>query len=246
VSIIEAIALLITLSITYVLRMDRRVGGTREQFVDAAQRLLNEHGPGQLTVRAIAEAAGASTMGVYTGFGSRSGMLEALYLRGFALLRAEFDAMDPPARPQDGILDLCLAYRRFALANPAMYAFLFERPLPDFDPDPAVRNEALRTTFDVLVDAVRLAVAERVLPDRDPVPTSYLIWSAVHGSVSLELTHAARRPLPGWVVTPQASEAALRELVQALLRGLASGTSPYPLDLHEEGAPHRLARDPFW
>jgi hypothetical protein len=43
-----------------------------------------------------------------------------------------------------------------------------------------------------------------------------------HGMVSLELTHAARSPLPGWsLATPEASEQLLLDGVQATLLGRA-------------------------
>src|SRR5262245_66536434 len=123
-------------------------------------------------------------MGVYTRFGGRMGILESIYDQGFVLLREAFEAITPAPEAQpdqldqlDRILALGLAYRRFALANPALYAFLFERPLPDFDPDPAARWDALRSTFGVLVDAVGAAVeAGHLAPGPDPVHTAYLIW----------------------------------------------------------------------
>jgi AcrR family transcriptional regulator len=76
------------------------------------------------------------------------------------------------------------------------YAFMFEQPVPDFEPDPALRVEALDTTFGLLVAAVRRAIAEGALPDGDPVHSSVLVWCLAHGMVTLELTHAAGGPQP--------------------------------------------------
>jgi AcrR family transcriptional regulator len=187
----------------------------REQLVAAGLRVLDEQGPADLTVRQIAEAAGSSTMGVYTKFGSRAGILEAIYRRGFELLRAALGATPETADPVRHVLDLARAYRRFALANPGLYAFLFEQPVPDFDPSPALRVEALDTTFGLLVAAVQRATAQGALPDNDPVHTSVLVWCMAHGMVSLELTRAARSPLP----TPEAGERILLDGVQATLLG---------------------------
>jgi len=68
----------------------------REQLVDAALRVVEEHGLGELTVRRIAEAAGTSTMSVYSRFGGRDGMLEAVYRRAFVMLGDAFRAASPP------------------------------------------------------------------------------------------------------------------------------------------------------
>jgi AcrR family transcriptional regulator len=193
----------------------------RERLVAAGLLVLDRQGPAELTVRRIAEVAGSSTMGVYTKFESRAGILEAIYRRGFQLLRAALATVPEGQDPVRRILDLSLAYRRFALANVALYAFMFERPVPDFDPSPALRREALETTFGMLVEAVRSAAAQGALPDEDPVRTSYLLWCVLHGIVSIELTHAARSPLPGWFLdTPEAGERILLDGLRATLTGL--------------------------
>jgi AcrR family transcriptional regulator len=192
----------------------------RERLVDAGLELLDRYGPAELTVRRIAEAAGTSTMGVYTKFGARTGVLEAIYRRGFELLRAALDAVPHIDDAIRHILDLALAYRRFAIANPALYAFMFEQPVPDFDPDPTLRVEVLDTTFGLLVTAVQRAAAQGALPDGDPVHTSVLVWCLAHGMVSLELTHAARSPQPGWFPDgPDAGERILLDGVRATLLG---------------------------
>ena len=192
----------------------------RERLVDAGLELLDRHGPAELTVRRIAETAGTSTMGVYTKFGGRTGVLEAIYRRGFELLRAALGAVPEADDAVRHVLDLALAYRRFAIANPALYAFMFEQPVPDFDPNPTLRVEVLDTTFGVLVTAVQRATAQGALPDGDPVHTSVLVWCLAHGMVTLELTHAPGSPHPGrFPASPEAGERILLDGVRATLLG---------------------------
>ncbi|HYN97784.1 MAG TPA: TetR/AcrR family transcriptional regulator [Pilimelia sp.] len=199
-----------------------------QRYLDAGLAVLRDDGPAELTVRRIAEAAGSSTMGIYSRFGGRTGILEALYRRGMQMLTADLtagrDAAGPRAAgpPADGraeVLGIISAYRRFALANPTLYAFLFERPVPDFDPDPALRSEALEAAFGLLVAAVRGAALD---PGRDVTEAAYLVWTTAHGLISLELTHTARRPLPGWfLATDEAWQRIFDDGVTALLNGLA-------------------------
>ncbi len=68
---------------------------TRETLLEAALGLLEERGPGALRIRDLAAAAEQSTMGVYTHFGSKQGLLEQLYLHGFRRLERQLD--DVPA-----------------------------------------------------------------------------------------------------------------------------------------------------
>ena len=203
--------------------------GGRERFIVAGLRVLHERGAAELTLRRVAQHAGSSTMGIYSCFGGRAGLLEAIYRRGFELLA---DAITAPrarsadqdqagADPHRTIVAIATAYRRFALGNPALYALMFERPLPGFDPAPQLRSWALNLTFTPLVEEVARAQAGGLLTGDDPVRPSYLLWTTIHGVTSIELTHAVRSPLPGWFIdSPEAGEAVLLEAVRAVLTGL--------------------------
>ena len=61
------------------------VGST---LLKAASDLLATEGPGALTVRRIANAAGVSTMNVYSRFGGKDGVVEQLFIEGFTRLGA--------------------------------------------------------------------------------------------------------------------------------------------------------------
>ncbi|HEV2240703.1 MAG TPA: TetR/AcrR family transcriptional regulator [Streptosporangiaceae bacterium] len=201
--------------------------GGRERFIVAGLRVLQEHGAAELTLRRVAELADSSTMGIYSCFGGRAGMLEAIYRRGFELLKEAITvpragtADQARADPRQAIIAIATAYRRFALGNPALYALMFERPLPGFDPSLQLRSWALNLTFTPLVEEVARAQAGGLLAGDDPIRPSYLLWTTVHGITSIELTHAVRSPLQGWFVdSPAAGEQILLEAVRAVLTGL--------------------------
>ena len=157
---------------------------TRETLLETALRLLEERGPGALRVRDLAEAVGKSTMGVYTHFGSKQGLLEELYLHGFSRLEDRLKSVASAGDGNRGLLQFALAYRKFALDNEALYGLMFERATPDFVPSDASRMAGL-ATFEMLVERI---AAWR--PDlADPASTAHLVWAAMHGLVSIELTH---------------------------------------------------------
>jgi AcrR family transcriptional regulator len=192
---------------------------TRKRFLDAALAVLTDRGVAGLTVRGVAEAAGASTITVYTRFGGRTGLLDALYERAFDLMREAL--LDVPPETEDGLADLlevALAYRRFALENPARYALMYERSVHDYDPDPELRKAVMRTTFVMFVDKIR-RVSE---PGVDLQQLGYLLWTSMHGLVSVELTMRAQTPLSDWFIdsTDEANEAVYRVGVRAMCTGL--------------------------
>ena len=157
---------------------------TRETLLDAALRLLEERGPGALRIRDLAAAAEQSTMGVYTHFGSKQGLLEQLYLHGFRRLEDRLNSVDSDGQGRQGLQAFSLAYRAFALDNEALYGLMFERATPDFIPSDSSRLAGL-STFERL--AAR--VADWRPGSTDPASDAHLIWATMHGLVSIELMH---------------------------------------------------------
>src|SRR3954470_23514938 len=105
----------------------QRVASTttpRATLLEAALQLLEERGPGALRVRDLAEAVGKSTMAVYTHFGSKQGLLEALYLHGFSRLEDRLKAVASADKGSPGLLQFARAYREFALDNEALYGLM--------------------------------------------------------------------------------------------------------------------------
>jgi len=192
---------------------------SRERFLQAALAILVDQGVSGLTVRNLAEAAGSSTIGVYTRFGGRTGVLDALYERTFELLQEEFARLPPCTDdPATDILAFAYAFRRFALESPARYGFMFERAVPGYDPDPDIRALAQRNTFDPLVERISTATP----PGTDPAIAAYLVWTNVHGLISVELTHRERTPPPGWFMatTDESYDSVFRAGITAMTRGL--------------------------
>jgi AcrR family transcriptional regulator len=180
-----------------------------QALVDAAERVLVRDGLAGVTVRAVATEAGVAPMGVYNRFGSKDGLVAAVLARGFAGLAAatgEAQDVDPNAR----LLACGRNYRRFALDHPQHYGAMFGAGL-----SLAARTEELAdradAAFTALVDQVRYGMDRGVLRPGDPRGTAQLIWSSVHGAVSLELG--------GLVLTPDAA-ATYEALLQMLLDGL--------------------------
>jgi AcrR family transcriptional regulator len=157
---------------------------TRETLLDAALRLLVERGAGALRVRDVAAAAEQSTMGVYTHFGSKQGLLEQLYLYGFRRLEDRLSGVPSSGRDRQELLELALAYRAFALDNEALYGLMFERAAPDFVPSDASRLAGL-ATFEMLAGRV----ADWRPDFLDPAADAHLVWATMHGLVTIELMH---------------------------------------------------------
>ena len=101
---------------------------TRQAILAAAIEILHHHGAGALTVRSVATAAGCSTTGVYTWFGSKNGLVEAIFVDGFRRFHAAQQDVLDDVGPDLARSPTCTG--AWALANPTHYQVMFQGPFP--------------------------------------------------------------------------------------------------------------------
>ena len=184
--------------------------GMEGALLTSAADILESEGPDGLSVRRIAAAAGVAPMGVYNHFESKSGIIEALYIQGFARLGAAMQAMAQIADPSEALLEGARRYRALALAHPMAYQLMFLRAVPGFEPTDHALGECTGA-YEHLVAAVERAMRAGVIAEGEPTETAQLIWATIHGWVSLELLNL------GFV---EDRDAGYERLCEALLRGL--------------------------
>ena len=155
------------------------------RILEAASGLLSEEGASALSVRRIATAAGCSTMGLYSRFGGKDGVVDELYAEGFERL---ITAMKANPVTDDTLADLrrcATCYRDTALANATHYMVMFGGAVPGFVPSDASHAIA-HDAFGGLVAMVARCTDARVLAGR-PDEIAEVLWGSIHGLVMLEL-----------------------------------------------------------
>lgn len=125
---------------------------TRAQLIEAGMRLL-EGGPAQLSMEAVAKAAGVTRLTVYKQFGSRRGLLEAMFddtARRFGVTRMA-EAMNQ-SDPRQGLHLAVDILCGFWGSRPA-FGQLHEAAAadPEFAEALSVRNNRRRIVFDSLL-----------------------------------------------------------------------------------------------
>jgi AcrR family transcriptional regulator len=155
-------------------------------LLTSATEILEAEGPDGLSVRRIAAAAGVAPMGVYNHFKSKFGIVEALYVQGFERLRQAMATVEAIQDPYEALRESGRRYRALALAHPMGYQIMFLRAVPGFEPS-AQAFEVATQAFGTLVNAVQRAMAAGVIAEAPLTDTAQILWSGVHGWVSLEL-----------------------------------------------------------
>lgn len=113
----------------------------------AALEIVRTEGADALTTRRAAAAAGTNIAALGQLFGGRDGLVNAVALRGFALLVATLPRAEGP--PRDVLAAWADAYRGFAAEESALVDVMFARPLTGPIPPEHPVHECRR----VLVDA---------------------------------------------------------------------------------------------
>lgn len=149
----------------------------RSNILAAAIDVLDRQGADALTVRNVAAGAGCSTTGVYTHFGGKQGLVEAIFVDGFDSFDAALE------RGGDSLEDLCLSYRSWAASRPTHYQVMFGRAVPEFRPSASALARA-GESFERLVDRVRHHTDPGF---GDARQLAFHIWATVHGYVMLEM-----------------------------------------------------------
>jgi len=158
------------------------------RLVEEAARIVTTEGIGALTLRRLAGAGGTSTMAVYTLFGDKDGLLQAMHDEGFARLGAAMAAArDDSDDALTALARLGEAYRETAVANPHLYMLMFGGAAPGFVPSPQ-SQVAAEATFSPLVAAVQRCLDADELVGGTAEQIATFLWSVSHGVISLELT----------------------------------------------------------
>lgn len=183
----------------------------RQRILDAAHAVFAESGLAGLSVRAIAARAGLSTIGVYSHFKGKRGILLALYADGFARLGDAADIPPEVAGDADLVALLVNRYIDFHRDHGAHYQLMFgmDRSLLG---DVAAAGSIAKASIERLA-----ATLSRLLPPDLPagaaLTVTFRVWVLMHGYVTL-------REMAGFRMM---SDAEWRAEVVAAVRQLLSG-----------------------
>jgi AcrR family transcriptional regulator len=162
------------------------VANTKARILEAARDLFVEHGEAAVTMRAVATAAGVSTMAAYRHFPNKEALLVAVMEHGHdKFLACMSRALSAPS-PLDRLVASGQAFLDFALSHPRDYHLMFLRTAQvDLTCAPLAWRDA--ATFRFLVDRVAECMNAGDLQGEDAEMLAFSIWALVHGMVSLYL-----------------------------------------------------------
>lgn len=158
--------------------------------------LFLEGGASSLSVRAISKHAGLSTIGIYSYFQGKQGILDALYIEGFNYVRDAMDVTVADVRAtKEDVLKAAEGYLKVGQEHEAHYRLIFGESGAEYVPsEEAVRardrafSKLVKVAGGYLAESASVSDSRRLALD---------IWAIVHGYVSIS-HHAAFSEDTNW------------------------------------------------
>lgn len=175
-------------------RRDREKNELRGKILDAARELFVEQGYDAVTMRKVAQRIEYSPTAIYLHFVDKEALLREIVGADFAALAAQFQKVARIEDPMERLVRTGRAYVEFGLAHPNHYRLMFgARPGPPVElprttpPLDDPQQDAYAFLRMVVSDAIEKKCLRPEL--RDPDLVAQVLWSGVHGIVSLQIDH---------------------------------------------------------
>lgn len=156
---------------------------TKAKILAAASALFLEGGTKALSVRAIAARANLSTIGIYSHFKGKQGILDALFIEAADLVSAAMDAGNGAPTPKAAMMAAAAAYVDFARDHAAHYQLFFGENDADYQPSEEAKDAA-RSAYKKLLKHAALLMPPGS-STADVQETALGFWALLHGFVGL-------------------------------------------------------------
>jgi AcrR family transcriptional regulator len=154
-------------------RRDARRAAARREIVDAAWAMVREDGLAGLSMRTLGERVGMRAQSLYSYFGSKDDIYDALFRDGneqflawMTPAMAAADDGDPVAVARNAVR----RYFEFCVADPVRYELLFQRNIPGFTPSAESYSVALEALGRAAEALIGLGITD---------PEALDLWTAV-------------------------------------------------------------------
>lgn len=169
-------------------RKERQKAELRDQILTAARELFLERGVEKTSIRNIADKIEYSPGTIYQYFKDKGDILHHLHQDGFIELGNRFKVLRSVSDPMERLKAMGQVYIDFALEFTDMYdlMFIMQAPMDFLAKHEEEWNEG-KATFNALKSTVAECMDKGHFAGHELEPLSYLIWSTVHGLVTLEI-----------------------------------------------------------
>jgi AcrR family transcriptional regulator len=174
-------------------RRKRETEDLRERVLDVAEEIIVTEGARHVTMRRIASSIDYAPTVLYRLFANKNDLMDHLIVRGYDGVRSRYEEVmsRTDLEPLQKLAAVLGAYYGYALGHPNHYQMWFasgrislkKRQLK-------MQHGRLKfTVFQTWLDCIEACRAAGLFPGRDQYQVFQLLWSRMHGVISLRLQH---------------------------------------------------------
>lgn len=174
-------------------RRQRETAALRERVLDKAEYIFVREGIERVTMRRIATSIDYAPTVLYRLFANKADLVDHLIARGYAGVRNKYkevlDRQDTdPVTALKGILK---AYVDYALSHPNHYRMWFETSSVRFEKQELhmTHGRLEYVVFKTWLDCIEACQADGMFSQRGSMDVFQILWSRIHGLISLRLQH---------------------------------------------------------
>jgi len=190
-------------------RRRKETEALRQRVLDVAEDIFVNEGIGRVTMRRIADRIEYAPTVLYRLFSNKNDLMDNLITRGYIGVRDQYQKVlkqknQDPMEVLKGILQV---YATYALNHPNHYRMWFDTgSLREEDRILTISHGRLEyVVFQTWLDRIAACQAVGLFSGEDPLEVFQVLWSRVHGLISLRIQH----PTYIWMPVEQHLEAVL-------------------------------------
>ena len=186
---------------TQTTRREQRHAQTRQDILNTALELIITKGADKLSLREIARNVGyKSPAGLYEYFDGKDDIIDAVCMSADRHFFSYLQSVDTALSIGDYLIEIGVAYIRFARENPQQFTFLFDNRHIEVDED--AFDEAMFSnpddSFGIAYNAIQQGIDEGILVASDHMTTidiTYSLWALLHGCAILQIRYLKAFPV---------------------------------------------------
>ncbi|MCP4092354.1 MAG: TetR/AcrR family transcriptional regulator [Planctomycetes bacterium] len=179
-------------------------GDLRSRILEQARVLLLKEGYSAVSMRKIAKAVGCTPTSIYIYFDNKDALIHALIEEGMELLAGDLaKASAPDSEPRARFRGTCLAFLEFGIQNPEYYQIMFLLHPEKMERYPTDKYRRARRNLELFADILREV---RSGSSFDPMLSATVLWSLLHGAISLHLAQRLDVGMPASTFIDQVVE----------------------------------------
>jgi AcrR family transcriptional regulator len=165
----------------------------RQRVLDVAEDIIINEGIRQITMRRIAARIEYAPTVLYRLFNNKNDLMDNLIARGYGGVRERYEAVLKRKNlgPLEALSRILQVYVTYALDHPNHYRMWFDTgELRREDRSLKMNHGRLEyVVFQTWLDCLEACMVDGLFPERDPLEVFQVLWTRIHGLISLRLQH---------------------------------------------------------